>query len=280
MNNQNTLDLFSNKGQGGDAYDKYRPPYPQHMIDKLLEFSDGKKTYLDIATGTGQIFLRIYDRFPNLAVANDLSSLQLSILEENINNQPNISTPTKVLCCDALDIKKHIPDQKYDFITIAAAFHWFDQDKLMEYIKAELLSENGVLVVLGYVFGDYHYKTEDKEFNLTANDRFLDYLEIVLANYPYRGRVDMAMDRLRSYDFKKYFSNVVHEEWTMSRAVIVEDFKGRVKTWSVYPYYVKENEGKSGYCDPVDLLVGKMASDLGTEDFSVDEVPTYYYYMM
>jgi hypothetical protein len=97
MKNEKSLDMFSYKGQVGDTYAKFRPTYPEHMMAKLLQISNGKKTCLDIASGTGCICLKLYEQFPELAVANHNSQLQLQILRHNIIP----SKATRVICCDA-----------------------------------------------------------------------------------------------------------------------------------------------------------------------------------
>lgn len=48
-------DLFGYKNQGVN-YDTYRPKYPPQMLSNLLSKTKNKNRYLDVATGTGQIF--------------------------------------------------------------------------------------------------------------------------------------------------------------------------------------------------------------------------------
>jgi ubiquinone/menaquinone biosynthesis C-methylase UbiE len=55
-------DLFGYQTQGIN-YDIYRPKYPTSMLNKLITQLKGKKRYLDVATGTGQILFQIYHNF-------------------------------------------------------------------------------------------------------------------------------------------------------------------------------------------------------------------------
>jgi hypothetical protein len=280
MKSEQALDLFSNEGQGGDTYSRYRPPYHQHLIDKLTELSKGKQAYLDIAAGTGQVFLRIFENFSELAVANDLSTMQLSTLEEGLKCK-STNTPVKIICCDAFELKSHLPEgQKFDLITIAAAFHWFDEDKLLQYLKDELLKDDGVVVIAGYHFGDVSYKTDDEETNKKAAEIQKKYKDEVRNNYVHKDRIEKAIDMHKSYDFGKFFKNVKFEEWPWNWTVGIEDYKMFLKTLSHYPIYVKENKDKPDYKDPVDRLHEEMAKDIGIKEFEIDFKLTYYYYTL
>jgi ubiquinone/menaquinone biosynthesis C-methylase UbiE len=279
MKNENALDLFSTQGQGGDTYEKYRPPYHPGLIDKLNELSKGKKTYLDIAAGTGQIFLKIFTQFSELAVANDLSNLQLSILDERLK-MIETTTSVKVICCDAFELSQHIPDQKYDIITIAAAFHWFDQDKLLKYIRDELLNPDGEVFIISYSFDDLFLKTKDDTVGMNVTPFYHKYKKEIASGFDHADKIVQVLDSYKNYDFKKFFENVEYQEWKTVLNLTVEEYVGFLKTWSMYPNYIKNNKDKPGFKDPTVTFVEDLIKEAGTEEFMIDMPATYYYYVL
>lgn len=64
-------DLFGFKNQGIN-YDVFRPIYPIHMLNKMMEKVKNRNRYIDVATGTGQILFNIYHHF-NYATGIDMS---------------------------------------------------------------------------------------------------------------------------------------------------------------------------------------------------------------
>lgn len=54
--------LWEHKTQGVN-YDRYRPYYPAELAAKALPSSGSGSAYLDVATGTGQLLFRLYDKF-------------------------------------------------------------------------------------------------------------------------------------------------------------------------------------------------------------------------
>jgi ubiquinone/menaquinone biosynthesis C-methylase UbiE len=276
-NKNNPLDLFSNKGQGGDSYNKYRPPYHQGLINRLIDLSKDKKTYLDIAAGTGQIFLKLFNLF-ELAVANDISSLQLNALETNLKSIPN-TTITKVICCDALDLGEYIPNQKFDIITIAAAFHWFDQDKLLTYIKTCLLNTDGKVFIIGYTCPDIYYKSKDGSLYEKITDYLNNYKKEVTSNSP-KDIVDKNLEDIKKYDYSKFFENVEYEEWETVVTFTVEEYIGFLKTWSVYPIYINNNRDKCDFKDPTEIFVEELEGKFGKGECSIDMPITYFHYIL
>jgi ubiquinone/menaquinone biosynthesis C-methylase UbiE len=278
MKNEKALDLFSNQGQGGDTYEKYRPPYHQSLIDNITDYSKGKKTYLDIAAGTGQVFLKIFTQFSELAVANDLSNFQLSILESKLKmNQTTIHI--KVICCDTFELNQHIPDQKYDIITIGAAFHWFDQDKLLTFIKDELLTPDGKVFIMSYFSNDLFVKTKSGEVkNVIAF--YNKYLKEITSGFDFKDRVSEVLNAYKSYDFRKFFENVEYLEWETVWTLSIDEYLGYVKTSSFYPAYIKNNKDKPDFKDPTELLLEDLIKEARAEEFVVKVPTTYFQYVL
>lgn len=74
-------DNFSKQASG---YSKFRPQYPDEMIDYIISFVKNKKQALDIATGNGQVASKL-SAFFETVYATDISQKQLdnAIVKEN-----------------------------------------------------------------------------------------------------------------------------------------------------------------------------------------------------
>jgi len=104
-------DLFSIQA---DAYARYRPSYPPALIDYLLSFTKARQRAWDCATGNGQAAVLLAPYFETI-IATDTSEKQLSLAvpESNIVYQAAKAEQTG------------FPDNQFDLITVAQAYHWF-----------------------------------------------------------------------------------------------------------------------------------------------------------
>jgi SAM-dependent methyltransferase len=271
-----TYDLFSYKDQGGEMYSKFRPEYPECLYEKLISLCKGKQNYLDIAAGTGQLFLRLAEHFTGVKVANDLSSVQLQALQDSLKD----TTDVKVVCCDALEIKNHLPDQKYDIITIGEAFHWFDSDRMINYIKSELLNEGGIVILIGYFYMGIKYTTDNEEFNERGLQHSIKYIDTIQQGCTYIERTKFLMDLYKSFDFGKHFSSTQFSEWVESRKINRQGHEGYLRTWSFFPIYIEKNKDRSDFKDPLIILHESIVADLGTDDYAVDILQKFFYYIL
>jgi ubiquinone/menaquinone biosynthesis C-methylase UbiE len=57
-----TTGLWEHNTQGIN-YDRYRPYYPTGLTNKVVPESGQNRAYLDVATGTGQLLFKLYNRF-------------------------------------------------------------------------------------------------------------------------------------------------------------------------------------------------------------------------
>jgi ubiquinone/menaquinone biosynthesis C-methylase UbiE len=128
-------DNFSNQA---DKYSKFRPTYPQEMIDFILQHVSEKHAALDIATGNGQVAMLLSSYFDEV-YATDISKSQL----ENAAKLPNIIYSLQPAESTSFT------NNKFDLITVAQAVHWFDFDKFYTEVK-RILKPEGIFAILGY----------------------------------------------------------------------------------------------------------------------------------
>jgi len=105
-------DKFSDQAS---YYAAYRPGYPEELIEYVVGFVKNKDLAWDCATGNGQVASLLAKHFKRI-LATDISQNQLAKARslENIfySFAPAESTA--------------FPDDSFDLITVAQAYHWFN----------------------------------------------------------------------------------------------------------------------------------------------------------
>ena len=130
--------MKDNFSKQAPEYSKFRPQYPDEMIDYLVSFVKNKGVALDIATGNGQVAHKL-SRFFKTVYAIDISQNQLN------NAIPTENIIYKVASAENTFFK----NQEFDLITVAQAVHWFDFDLFYKEID-RILKLDGIFAVLGY----------------------------------------------------------------------------------------------------------------------------------
>ena len=166
--NLNPLNRFTNKAEN---YTKYRPLYPDAVIDKLLESLTLPITVADIGAGTG-------------ISARQLASHGVDV----IAIEPNLAMRKAAISSPGIEWKEgtaehtNLPDASVDLITCFQAFHWFKPEPTLSEFR-RILKPKGRL---GIVFQDLN---RDDEFtqaywqiiSKAANNRPPSYLNTKIA---------------------------------------------------------------------------------------------------
>ncbi|MBP1559861.1 MAG: class I SAM-dependent methyltransferase [Oscillospiraceae bacterium] len=119
-----------------DAYDKYRPSYPDSLVDWLYEQTSAE-TVADIGAGTG-IFTKCLSVKPWKITAVEPNADMLEKLRANLPN-------AEIVNASAEDTG--IAAHSIDLVTTAQAFHWFDREKFK--IECQrIFSSKGRLAVI------------------------------------------------------------------------------------------------------------------------------------
>lgn len=119
-----------------DNYDKYRPSYPDSLIDHLYEQTSAENV-ADIGAGTGK-FTACLARKPWRITAVEPNPDMLKKLRANLPNIDIVSASAESTGLKAAS---------FDLITVAQAFHWFDKARFKEECK-RLLKSGGQLAVV------------------------------------------------------------------------------------------------------------------------------------
>ncbi|MEO0971167.1 MAG: methyltransferase domain-containing protein [Cyanobacteria bacterium J06639_18] len=172
--NLNPLNRFTDKVEN---YAKYRPTYPEELIDKILEgfVSSSQIVVADIGAGTGIAARQLAERGvrviaiePNAAMRNTGSKT----IDRTYRVSAKSTSYFNVEWKDGTAEITNLPDASVDLITSFQAFHWFKpQPTLLEFSR--ILKSSGRLVL---VFNDLNREDNfTKEYHklilTTANNR-------------------------------------------------------------------------------------------------------------
>lgn len=221
-------------------YSKYRPHYPQEMIDYVASFVKNRNMVLDIATGNGQVAGKLAGYF-DAVFAIDISRKQLdnAVQKENIiySEQPAEHTDFK--------------NGQFDLITVAQAIHWFDFEAFYKEVY-RILKTDGIFAVLGY--GLFTTNAE--------SDRIItDFYENIIGSY---------WDSERRYVDENYttipfpFEEIEVKQFSNEFTWTFEQLTGYLDTWSAVQHYIKKNNA-----NPVDIIRDELKASWEKSDGKV-----------
>ncbi|MBS1599154.1 MAG: class I SAM-dependent methyltransferase [Bacteroidetes bacterium] len=208
-------DLFS---QQASLYAKYRPSYPQTLIDFIISNTNTKDTAWDCATGNGQAAVLLSPYFKKI-FATDISEKQISQASPSSNIFYSVGTEEKT----------NFENDSFDLITVAQAYHWFHFDGFFR--EATRVGKPGSSVaVWGYGLINASDKILDERIREFYYQRIYKYWD------PERKHVDEEYKTV-PFNFAEQVSKNFQEdiEWTL------EDLKGYFNTWSSLQHFIKAN---------------------------------------
>ncbi len=206
-------DFFTKKSED---YSRYRPSYPAAAISWLWEKCIGK-CVADIGAGTGiftkclkQCFEDIYAVEPN----------------GDMRKQFNLFLPD-IPCTRGYAEDTGLPNASIDLITVAQAFHWFDEDKFkLEAMR--ILRPNGRVAII--------WNTSVKNDFSVARDKVCQkYCPRFSRGYAGKRTVEEGDVFLRSI----YFKDVEFVEFDNPFAMDYDSFIGNIRSRS---YAILPNE--------------------------------------
>ncbi len=206
-------------------YAKFRPAYPQDMIDFIVAQVTNKDSALDVATGNGQVAVQLAAYFKQVE-ATDISKKQL----ENAVKAVNITYSEQPA------EKTNFNKAQFDLITVAQAIHWFDFDAFYTEVR-RILKPQGVFAVMGY--GLFYSNAE--------TDKVMKHFyEEITGPYwdPERRYLDENYTTI-PFPFKEVDTPQFTNEFTWS----FEQLTGYLETWSAVQHYIKEHSS-----NPLDLV--------------------------
>ncbi|MGB8195173.1 MAG: class I SAM-dependent methyltransferase [Chitinophagaceae bacterium] len=227
-------DLFSKQAA---EYARSRPGYPHEFIEYIISFAHDRDIAWDCATGNGQAAQLIATQFDQV-FATDLSAEQLK------HAKPH----PKVIYSQSPAEHTGFADNSFDLVTVAQAYHWFDQPAFCR--EAKRVCRQGALVAV------WCYSM------CIARDEAVDELlqSFYLETGPYWDEARKQIDneyRDVYFDFKeipaekKFF---IHCQWT------IDALEGYLNSWSATQKYIAVH----GH-NPIDAFIEQLRPFWKTE---------------
>jgi hypothetical protein len=208
-------DLFSAQAAG---YARYRPGYPEELIQYVLSFVTGRQAAWDCATGNGQAAILLAPHFSRIE-ATDISDRQLAQAVQHPSIHYSQSPETQTT----------FEDNTFDLITVAQAYHWFSFDGFHQ--EATRVSRPGAIVA---VWGYGLITTPDEQLE----DRIRSFYTSTVGQYwdPERKYVDESYQTI-PFPFTALPSREfnIHMQWSRI------DLLGYLNTWSSVQHFIKAN---------------------------------------
>lgn len=152
-------DHFSQQAGG---YAKHRPTYPDALFRFLASTVSHHGNAWDCATGNGQAAIAL-TRYFSTVHATDASSEQIGAAELHPKVDYRVAPAER----------SGLVDRTVDLVTVAQAFHWFDQSRFIAEVK-RVLKPDGVLAI--WCYGLCEVTDEcDLEINVLYRDIVGDY---------------------------------------------------------------------------------------------------------
>ncbi len=226
---KNMKDRFSTANK---SYAKFRPDYPNSLIQYLVSLTPNSTNVWDCGTGNGQLAKHLAEYFQSV-YATDISENQLheAFQKENIYYSKQSAEHTK------------FQDNQFDMVTVAQAVHWFDGLAFANEVK-RVLKPGGIIVLIGYGLLSIN---DDIDPSLQSF-----YTDIVGPYWdPERKHIDSAYQDIH-FPYKELTTPtfVQHYDWTH------DQFIGYLGTWSSVKRYI-DNKGES----PIPWIIDKTAAN-------------------
>lgn len=122
-----------------ELYERVRPSYPLEAVDAVVErlgIGPGSRV-LDLAAGTGKFTRLLVDRGADVIALEPVAEMRIE-LRATVRG-------AEVLAGTAESIP--LADGSIDAVTVAQAFHWFDQPRALAEIRRVLRPSGGLAIV-------------------------------------------------------------------------------------------------------------------------------------
>src|SRR5574344_1989822 len=162
---------FESKFTGkAEIYDKYRPDYPEEVINFLYEMRIIKERdkIVDIGCGTG-IFTNILATRNNEIIGVEPNIDMLRVAKQRLINFKNC------MLINASAENTTLYNNSIDRITVAQAFHWFDKKRFNIESQRILKKDGNVVLIWNVTDSDNIINLKTADLNQKLCQKFNNY---------------------------------------------------------------------------------------------------------
>lgn len=207
-------DFFSKQAAN---YAIYRPNYPEVLFDYLSMAAPKTDAVWDCGTGNGQAAVPLAERFDRV-YATDPSAKQL----KECFLHPRVSYSL------ASAEKSGLEERSVSLITVAQAFHWFDQDLFVK--EVQRVGRSGGLLAI-WCYGNC---TVSPEIDAVVNRLYSDIVG------PYWDEARKMVDN--GYEDVELPLEEAHPpQFDMTMQWSLDHYVGYINTWSATQKYISVN---------------------------------------
>jgi ubiquinone/menaquinone biosynthesis C-methylase UbiE len=227
---KNVIDNFSKQS---NIYRKFRPKYPQDLIEDILKNASHTGICWDCATGNGQVAAELTHYFDKV-YASDVSQNQINHAEIKKGIAYSVERAEET----------SYEDNQFDLITVGQAAHWFDIDAFNR--EFNRVGKNGCIVAI------WGYKLLQVTSEPMINEVISDFHFNKIGPYwsPERNYLE---EEYKSFNFD--FTEIEDQK---NRYMLVNwdltELEGYINTWSSVQNYKNQFPKKK----PVDQLIRKL----------------------
>ena len=254
------MDLRTTFNKNEYNYDKTRPNYPSELFKEIFYYSNlcSNSYVLEIGIGTGQATLPFIQKGCNLT-AVELGDRLAEYCKQKFSTCENIN----IINNDFLEA--NLPENSFDLIYSATAFHWIPKGSGYAKIKT-LLKSNGALAL----FWNHPFvsNTEDKT-NLASMAVYQKYRPNDKLPVQFdKSKCQITINELANYGFRDIQSKI----YRRTRTLASEEYVNLIKTYSDHNALPEQNRlafekdmkqaideigGKINIYDTIDLYLSR-----------------------
>jgi ubiquinone/menaquinone biosynthesis C-methylase UbiE len=230
----NFKDYFSTQSVD---YKKFRPEYPQELIEFLVAKCGKHEVAWDCATGNGQVAVKLSPYFKTV-FATDASAQQIAAAThlDNVNYY--------------VDTAEHsnLDDECIDLITVAQAAHWFNLELFYKEVQ-RVAKPGAVLAVWGYA---------NHSISVDIDKVVLKLYKDILHHYWPKERflVEQGYN-----DIVLPFKPIETPYFSIVKQINLHELIGYLNTWSATQLYIQKNNN-----NPISLIYEELSKVWGNAE--------------
>ncbi|CCD26836.1 S-adenosylmethionine-dependent methyltransferase NDAI_0I02680 [Naumovozyma dairenensis CBS 421] len=268
---------YLDKNYKSTHYNNVRPSYPKTLITEILNYHMGPcERLVDVGCGTGKATVLFKDNFKEI-VGVDPSESMLKSFADVIENDVAESERGKFKLIKAPgESFPEVENSSVDLVIGAESIHWCDMPKLFNEVN-RVLRDDGTFAFWFYCqpeFMDLGPKAHEIYYKYGWSEQFMGkYLtaeqRAFFNTFGGPKLPELLGKEFRDIEFRKH--DALHKDikevssFYMDGSMTLQDFKGLVKSWSLYASWKRDHPDEP---DIADTFIDELKTECSVESES------------